>query len=247
MADAFIPNLSEFEGAVGVNPHMAGASSGTFMTYQDDKSYPWMYYRKPDGWIVCGQGWGEEIGNNTDVGWIPLNKYRKFPSVDPQGRYNISRDPYYVILHMTGGAAEFPLDQILEHRWHQKLPYPGVVFPQLDGVEIPNFKCTQCQKDYLSIKDLTRHESIAHKDLAQNEQLARNLSSSMAQVLASSKSDSNESSNTIANALMMLAQAVDMQGKILAALTEQRTNPVAQLVDEKVIEARERLAGKARA
>ncbi len=68
MADVFTPNLTEFESAVGIDPNMAqGASSGTFMTYQDDKSYPWMYYRKPDGWIVCGQGWGEEIGNNTDV------------------------------------------------------------------------------------------------------------------------------------------------------------------------------------
>ena len=100
--------------------------------------------------------------------------------------------------------------------------------PQLEGVDFPAFRCPQCQKDYLTVNDLTRHESIAHQDLAQNEQLARNLSGSMAQVLASAKGDSNESNSKIADALMLLAQAVDTQGKILAALTESKVHPSAR-------------------
>ena len=231
--DATLPNLSEFDvrGETNYKDANGNVRNAAFITFDDDKSFPWMYYRKPDGYITIAPGWPQEIANNLDAGWQPLTQYGKFKASSMDGTWRITTEPYRGLFE-KGGAREFTLAQFLEHGWHRKSPY-GVKFPQFVNVVIPDdVICTQCSKPFLKISDLTKHESVAHKQVAQQEQLSRSLATAMGAMMSHSDTKADTNTDSFGKAFMMLAQAIDGQGKILAALIEQMsskdTSPVAK-------------------
>lgn len=162
---AVLENLDNFD----VKPDRSGQK----------RSYHYRYWRKPDGYIVPGPGWPTEVDRQIDKGFVSLKKWGEFLETNeyvmPSGRritWSVNTDPYFLILH-AGGASEFTLEQIAEFGWHRKPPYPGIVFPQLAGVEIEEFKCQFCPKLLLNKTDRSRHERIAHQDISGQTELAR--------------------------------------------------------------------------
>lgn len=115
------------------------------------------------GWI----GWGdtqESIQRGKIVrGYIPLERYgyieAKRRDNDPDGPFELY-GPWGVLLAQPGGAAEFPIEQILTFHWYDadrlrqslrgnipptmKVKDGLVLWPQLAGQNIRVFSCPEC-------------------------------------------------------------------------------------------------------
>lgn len=144
-----------------------GEGSGTFM-----------YWRKPDGWIVIGPAWPVEYRRQAKKGMTALEEYGEFD--DNPKEWNIHLDPYKQILE-RGGAKEFCMDQILEAGWHRKAPY-RVVFPQLeDNEKHEDFICSYCRKPFVKEVHLYNHQSITHKEVSAQQNLASALGKVLSQ------------------------------------------------------------------
>ena len=114
------------------------------------------YYRRPDNeWIMALP---TSLGNDRDwqlKGFQRLIKYGEFPNGttgekpntrDENGNpWNPADEPWRQIF-LRGGGKEFPITQVLAYRWHLRPPYLEAKFPQLDGVEVTNLECPECDK-----------------------------------------------------------------------------------------------------
>ena len=151
------------------------------------RSYPYMYWRKPDipetgerGDITFGPSWAPDFMDWQEQGFTPLFAYGRFGNLNPRepgGAWEPSKEPFRRILMHPKGPAEFPLSLIIELGWHRKPPYPGIRFPQLARINIADHihKCRICNKQCPTEVDLLRHQQIAHKDRSASEKLSRDL------------------------------------------------------------------------
>lgn len=183
-----------------MTPEAATASLAEFNVRPDgrpkgapkDDSGAWCYWRRPDGWISLGQANPHEFQRQTEKGMVALLQYGKFsfPYDKPHDWYP-ERDPWWLLLN-RGGVKEFPLDQVVQLGWHQRPPYPDVVFPQLAGQAIETTKCPVCLKIFSSIPGpegvsisaddlLIRHQSVMHKDRSAQDQLIQGLTRAQGQ------------------------------------------------------------------
>ena len=111
------------------------------------------YYRKPNGWIVTAPVWATFRADMEYKGFQFLPQYGAFtidqpwgnPNKDARGQpFNSATEPWRIIFQ-KGGAKEFPVEQIIAFRWHINSPYGEVKFPQLDGVEVHDLWCPECE------------------------------------------------------------------------------------------------------
>jgi hypothetical protein len=56
----------------------------------------------------------------------------------------------YRLFFQKDGAKEFPVSQIIAYRWHIRPPYRQVSFPQLDGVQVYDLFCPECDTGVFS-------------------------------------------------------------------------------------------------
>lgn len=170
--------LMEFE----VRPDRSG---------MDRRSFTWMYWRKTDLDIVAAPGWPTEFRRQVVKGMVPLAKYGEFLPDDPERGINVNRDAYSRLL-AQGGAEEFSVKQVLEMGWHRNPPKnkrgQPYEFPQLPE-EITEYPCSFCPKVLLSEVDRRRHESIAHKEISSQSQLARLLGEATSGQIAPAMAD----------------------------------------------------------
>jgi hypothetical protein len=127
-------------------------SNEEFLADQGASGYPWQYYRRPDGWIVCAPGGAGPSGKrNTGAysryvssGWQPIDAYGPCP-VPTSTSLAVTMAP----LLRRGGEKEFPVDQILEYGWHINPPYVGLSFPQIDKIyeSLKHFACEECDTE----------------------------------------------------------------------------------------------------
>lgn len=152
-----------------------------------------IYYRRPvgpdkeeSGWIIIGDTLsGTKYRDYVRRGFQPLEKYG---SVNTAGRdarafgtkttpaeegWTPARYRWEQILSHPDGPGEFPVDQILTYRWYrpENLPIPGVVFPQLQGVKVKEYRCPErCGRPPFvdidgtgGMRGLGSHLKIAHE------------------------------------------------------------------------------------
>lgn len=131
-----------------------------------------IYYRRPNNrewgnanWIVWADSQLNKLAIFQLQGYEPLFKY------GPIGRANChydSAEAWAPILNHPDGPAEFPVDQILSYRWHDPAFLPkgvrkDIVFPQLEGLEIIEYDCIECDhKTFRQAIHLARHLRNAH-------------------------------------------------------------------------------------
>lgn len=191
-----------------------------------NKSVPWGYWKKENGAIVTGQFTPNEYIHNLKQGWTPYENGPRFLMTETDRRQG-----FRAFLD-AGGAKEFPLRQILEAGWHRKPPVVNgkpVEFPQLrrdaegrvlvpnaEGVDEPLIEptCPVCRKIYLSIHDLQRHESVAHKDTSTQNQLARLMTDATAGQMAPTNAAMVEALKTLATVVQGISdQQTEMQAR----------------------------------
>lgn len=118
------------------------------------------YYRKRNGWIVTGP---TTRGNKADfeyMGHSFLGQYGQFKNVDDTAHetdingvaWNSFQEAWRRLFQL-GGAKEFPIEQIIAYHWHIKPPYREVSFPQLEGVEIYDLFCPECDNGVFSSRN----------------------------------------------------------------------------------------------
>jgi hypothetical protein len=173
ISDFIAAELGEFSGP---------SASAQFEGDEAAEEFPFMYWKKQDGWIYVGAAWASEYKNRRKIGHQPLDKYGEFLKVNKDG-WNSSLEPWRRIFQHPDGPAEFSVQQIRELGWHKKPPYRGVVFPQITEGSIPTeLKCPTCGRGGLySERDLMAHETIAHKDTSTNNALARAIANAQQQ------------------------------------------------------------------
>lgn len=181
-----------------------------------EKSYRYQFWKKPDGTVTVAGSWPVEYARLVRRGFTPLDRFGTF-LVNPNNYQTVMveklrDDPAF--------ALEFPVAQLLEYGWHRKAP-AGVVFPQLDGIDHQDVHCTVCNRPFLSTEDLSRHESIAHKEASANNSLARALATALG------KGDGSG----VVEAITLLAESQQQQGQILAALAQSTQQMQAILAD----------------
>lgn len=169
---------------------VSGVSFGN-LDLDDTGNAQFMYYRKPadcgePGYIFIESAHPYEYQARRRMGCVPLDQYGTFEDISQKvsefpgeqvlrgAKWDIHREAFRRIL-ARGGAHEFPVAQVLELRWHLKPPYPGVTFPQLEGVEIKSFRCSYCAQQFTELLHLQKHEQVTHKDTSQQTQMARHL------------------------------------------------------------------------
>jgi hypothetical protein len=83
------------------------------------------------------------LWNKVALGWQPLKQFGTLGSA--QGNPD-ERGPWQRILEHRDGPALFPVDQLIEFGWFdpERVPVPGVRFPQLKGMKISMFPCPEC-------------------------------------------------------------------------------------------------------
>lgn len=134
------------------------------------------------GYIIVGPGLETRQADRWRRGGrIPLKEYSYTDRISPRTgeRYTIeyNRDGLqdsqgdttwmYYWFFKNGGAPLFPVEQILEQKWHI-FPPMGMsvdVFPQLQEYEIPEpFWCSLCTKDnpFLTEATLVKHGIVGH-------------------------------------------------------------------------------------
>lgn len=154
-----------------------------------------MYYQRPTegprgevvqnpGWITVGGVKGDKRTRYED--WKRFTALRQFGEI-PSGHSN----QWEHILCQPGGPEAFPVDQVLTLRWYNpqeipmdcawmgrdeepcpymmKLRSEGVRFPQLEGHEVIERQCPECERAKFATVDgvggvgaLARHLSIIH-------------------------------------------------------------------------------------
>ena len=125
------------------------------------------YYRRSDdggpaaNWIVIAATTPTNRSDYEYKGFTYLQKYGEFKNGTNEARaaeherdakgnpWNPAREPWRLIFQMNG-AKEFPVSQIIEYRWHIRPPYREVTFPQLEGVEVTDYYCPECDKGVFS-------------------------------------------------------------------------------------------------
>lgn len=150
----------------------------------DRKYEKCMYYRHPQVWSPDSPqeqrnpraGWIVFAGNNRDRmadmmerGFQPLRKFGLAAknaswSKEAQGTPD-QYGPWGAILSHADGPRQFPLSQILAHRWYDPryCPVPGVVWPQLAGQEIVEYSCPDCtDRTFPLALHLARHLRTQH-------------------------------------------------------------------------------------
>ena len=118
------------------------------------------YYRRgANGWIVVAATTPANRSHYEYKGFTQLPQYGEFRNGTTGGSareadvngvaWNPADEPWRLILQ-KGGAKEFPLAQVIAFRWHVRPPYRDVVFPQLEGAEITNYQCPECDRGLFS-------------------------------------------------------------------------------------------------
>lgn len=120
------------------------------------------YYRNIRGWIVVQSTTPSNRSGTEFKGGRFLPQYGEFingtsggaaKAQDDRGMpWNAADEPWRLILQ-RGGAREFPVEQVLAYRWHIRPPYREVEFPQLEGVEVHDLYCPECDKGIFSSTD----------------------------------------------------------------------------------------------
>ena len=124
-----------------------------------------IYYRRPlldkdgnpaenAGWIVWGDSTsGTKLRDYAIRGFTPIFTYGAINSAAnikwaEDNKVKPPAWPWVPILRHPDGPAEFPIDQILTLRWYrpENCPVPGVVWPQLKGVKIKEYRCPECKR-----------------------------------------------------------------------------------------------------
>ena len=117
------------------------------------------YKRRSDGWIMTAGVWPSYKADMNFKGLDFLQQYGTFVYGTPWGDTNKDRrgvpfnslaEPWRLILQSPGGAAEFPISQIIAYRWHIRPPYREAKFPQLEGLQIYDLFCPECDKGIFS-------------------------------------------------------------------------------------------------
>ena len=156
-----------------------------------------IYYRKPDKgleakWITCGDSVsGSKHLDYAKRGFEPLHKYgsvnniqrdlRAFgsksspvaPEFSNTDSLRAERYRWEQILTHPDGSAEFPIDQIIAYSWYrpENVPVTGVVFPQLQGLKIREYRCPErCGRPPFvdidgigGVTNLANHLRISHE------------------------------------------------------------------------------------
>ena len=116
------------------------------------------YYRRPDGWIITGGIWSTFRRDFEFKGCQFLPQYGAFtidsvwgtPNKDARSMpFNTAAEPWRIIFQ-KGGAKEFPVEQIIGFRWHINAPYAEVTFPQMEGIEVHDLWCPECEDTVFS-------------------------------------------------------------------------------------------------
>jgi|TARA_R110000824_G_scaffold10817_6_gene47363 hypothetical protein len=137
-----VPDLNpppmETEGVRGSDPHIYMARR---------RSHP-----TQPGWIIPRDSTANQQAKYIKAGWEPLEQYGSFvygqfgndAVKDVNGVHFDSSKENYKVFFQRGGAPAMPVDQVIAYGWHLRPPYKGVVFPQLEGLNIPSFQCEEC-------------------------------------------------------------------------------------------------------
>ncbi len=136
------------------------------------------YYRRPDFFVrqdgveeeASRPGWIEVFDTQLpkriammQQGWTPLIQFGEI-------RVDDAHEKWTPILTHPKGPAAFPVDQVLRYGWHHPEKLPGslrgrtdIVFPQLAGGTIKEYKCPQCKRrTFLEPHELGYHLLISH-------------------------------------------------------------------------------------
>jgi hypothetical protein len=198
----------------------------------------WQYYRHPDGSVVLGPAWLIEAAKLIENGFTPLRAYGTFwlttNKNEPGGPWRPSLPSpgnKFRRLFRMGGAKEFPAWQVVDGGWHVNPPFPGVTFPQLEGVEILNAECPSCHRQFYSVagrqpsaqEKLGKHEQIAHREAARNTQLSRAIAGAISDRAEATETPLGEALAAILQQNQLLAQQMQQQQAILVELLQERT------------------------
>jgi len=143
-----------------------------------------LYYRHPEvwspgtpqekpnpraGWIIWAGNNRDRMADMMERGFLPLRKFgicSRYSQDEPQAQGTPDQyGPWGAILLHPEGPAAFPVDQIKTYRWYdpRHCPVPGVVFPQLDGAEIAEYACPDCNdRVFAQALHLSRHLRAQH-------------------------------------------------------------------------------------
>ncbi len=149
----------------------------------DNRNIPNCYWRKGPkeptaGWIIVGPGEETRQADRWKAkGREALPQYSLTDRVSPKtdqpepieyAEDNLGRDRYYWFFK-NGGAKEFTIEQVVEHKWHIKPPY-GLsveVFPQLSEYELPPpLWCAVCPPSkgpFNSPAQIVQHAMVSHQ------------------------------------------------------------------------------------
>lgn len=140
-----------------------------------------IYYRKANGWITWGDSQSSKQIDYIARGWQPLTQFGQITGTT-YNRQTGEHDPdpasvWGPILRHRDGPGQFPLQQILTYRWYKKPPVRGVRFPQLEGVEVTEYQCPECDdREYHDVSHLARHLRNQHDyDRLEINQLGKDL------------------------------------------------------------------------
>jgi hypothetical protein len=194
------------------------------------------HHRDEPGYVKTGPAWALYFKKLAGQKWEPLTDYHEFADKWASGEEMVF-DPFRHIL-VSGGAKEFPLQQIRELRWHRYPPryvqadgsVTTIVFPQLAGRIDPDgnmiddrgrvlvdHRCPDCPADspeswFISEVGLRKHQKVQHSEIAGSRQQARDFA------------------DAIAGQNAPVQEAIGLMSQLLAHLTDgQRAAVVAQL------------------
>lgn len=136
----------------------------------------YQYYRKADGWITTAPAPLFDEERMRDKGATPLPQYGMYNQEQlGDGMRPLLANRYRYILE-KGGAHEFTAEQIIELGWHKRCPVPGIVFPQLEGVTLDDFKCPYCpNRLFYTDSGLLRHTQAMHAGKSEMQELAQSI------------------------------------------------------------------------
>ena len=127
------------------------------------KGHHGYYRRNSDGKIVTSPVWPSFRADMEFKGYTFLPQYgvwtvsgpgQNTNVVDLRGRhFNPIEEPWRLILQHPDGVRAFPAWQIIAYRWHIRPPYREVTFPQLEGVEVFDYFCPECDTGIFSSTD----------------------------------------------------------------------------------------------
>lgn len=149
----------------------------------DNRNIPNCYWRKgPEestpGWIIVGPGEETTQANHwKEKGRQALPQYsltdRKSPKTGEIEPIEFAEDGLdrfrFYWFFKNGGAKEFPIEQIVEYKWHISPPYglSADAFPQLEEYELPTpLWCAVCppsKSPFNSPAQIIQHGMINHQ------------------------------------------------------------------------------------